>query len=597
MAALGFLFVDPESLPGGNCFSPSCKNWDNATCNYLPRGDVSSDLDVYPDCHENSAYGFVQVLFLAGVYGMILSVASDMISDGSELLLLVPSLKGLVGSLVLPILGAVPDGAIVLFSGIGKNAATSIQVGVGALAGSTIMLITLPWFIAVYAGRVAIKDGECIYSNRMIRRAPTLGQNKSVLNALFTTGVKCGHAIHIQGKIMGATAMLFLIIQIPAFHEISSHGGHDKSTKEIAEDERIPFLVGTIFCFVSFVAYLMYQLRMNHRQDAMEARAARAADAALAAGRMTLAGVFFEELEQVAKADNIETDSLLTKDNSKLRSFLLKKFNQYDKDGSKTLDRFECQALFIDLGEPASHFNALLAEMDKNSDGVIDFLEFYGGMLAYLANHTTRTIASTADDGPKAINDEVNDDEDGENDDDDDDDYPEDIAKLPTVAEQQRAVKIRSLYMMTVGTLVVLLVSDPAVDVLSSIGNRMGVPGFYVSFFLAPLASNASELIAAYNYARKKTRSSINISLSTLEGAGIMNNTFCTGIFFLVIYMNETIAWTFSAETLAIIIVQMVVMLVAQKKIMTLFDASLILSMYPLSLVFIVLVKMNTNLK
>ena len=343
---------------------------------------------------------------------------------------------------------------------------------------------------------------------------------------------------------------------------------------------------------MGFIAYLMYQLRMNNQHDE---KAARAADAALAAGRMTLAGVFFQELEQVAKADNLETDRLLTKDSSGLRPFLRKKFNQYDKDVSKALDMSECQALFTELGEPASHFKALMAMMDNNKDGVIDFEEFHSGMLAYLGDHQTRTIASTANDGPKPINAEADDDEDGE--DDDDEEVPEDIAKLPTVAEQQRAIKMRSLYMMTVGTLVVLLVSDPAVDVLSSIGNRIGVPGFYVSFLLAPLASNASELIAAYNYARKKTRGSINISLSTLEGAGIMNNTFCTGIFFLVIYMNETIAWTFSVETLAIIIVQMVVMLVAQKKVMTLFDASLVLSMYPLSLVFIVLVKMNTNLK
>lgn len=33
-----------------------------------------------------------------------------MIGDGAELLLLVPSLAGLVGSCVLPVLGAVPDG-------------------------------------------------------------------------------------------------------------------------------------------------------------------------------------------------------------------------------------------------------------------------------------------------------------------------------------------------------------------------------------------------------------------------------------------------------------------------------------------------------
>lgn len=62
--------------------------------------------------------------------------------------------SGIVGSVVLPILGAVPDGAIVLFSGLGSNAKSQVAVGVGALAGSTIMLLTLPWFLSVLAGRV-----------------------------------------------------------------------------------------------------------------------------------------------------------------------------------------------------------------------------------------------------------------------------------------------------------------------------------------------------------------------------------------------------------------------------------------------------------
>ena len=39
------------------------------------------------------------------------------------------------------------------------------------------MLITLPWFIAVYAGRVPIdKDGKCIYSKRVIRRNSSISQ-------------------------------------------------------------------------------------------------------------------------------------------------------------------------------------------------------------------------------------------------------------------------------------------------------------------------------------------------------------------------------------------------------------------------------------
>jgi len=63
---------------------------------------------------------------------------------------------------------------------------------------------------------------------------------------------------------------------------------------------------------------------------------------------------------------------------------------------------------------------------------------------------------------------------------------PEDIAERP-VAQQRRALLLRSCRMMGVGTLLVLLVSDPMVDVLDSIGGRIGIPSFYVAFILAPL--------------------------------------------------------------------------------------------------------------
>eukprot|EP00918_Siedleckia_nematoides_P021859 GHVU01047105.1.p1 GENE.GHVU01047105.1~~GHVU01047105.1.p1 ORF type:complete len:169 (-),score=23.09 GHVU01047105.1:76-582(-) len=88
---------------------------------------------------------------------------STLISDGSELLLLVPSLAGIVGPVVLPILGAVPDGAIVLFSGLGPDAQEQVSVGVGALAGSTIMLLTVPWFMSVFGGRVEVRKGTPRY--------------------------------------------------------------------------------------------------------------------------------------------------------------------------------------------------------------------------------------------------------------------------------------------------------------------------------------------------------------------------------------------------------------------------------------------------
>merc|ERR1719329_579321 len=97
-----------------------------------------------------------QLFFVFCAYGYVLFVSANMIGDGAELLLLVPEYAGMVGSIVLPILGAIPDGMMVLFSGVGplEVAQENVAVGVGALAGSTIMLLTLPWVLSVYAGQV-----------------------------------------------------------------------------------------------------------------------------------------------------------------------------------------------------------------------------------------------------------------------------------------------------------------------------------------------------------------------------------------------------------------------------------------------------------
>lgn len=60
--------------------------------------------------------GVTGLLWLVLSYGYVLFYASNLISGGSDLLLLVPSLAGLVGGVVLPLLGAVPDGAIMVSS-------------------------------------------------------------------------------------------------------------------------------------------------------------------------------------------------------------------------------------------------------------------------------------------------------------------------------------------------------------------------------------------------------------------------------------------------------------------------------------------------
>ena len=151
-------------------------------------------------------------------------------------------------------------------------------------------------------------------------------------------------------------------------------------------------------------------------------------------------------------------------------------------------------------------------------------------------------------------------------------------------------IKTRAATMMAIGLTLILVFSDPTVDVMSNLGQRVGIPPFYVAFILAPLASNASELIASLNYASKKTRKTITVGLSALEGAACMNNTFCLAIFMALIYFKQ-LAWKFSAETIAILAVECLIAGIAMCKTQRLWHALFALSLFPLSIAMVAILE------
>jgi len=177
----------------------------------------------------------------------------------------------------------------------------------------------------------------------------------------------------------------------------------------------------------------------------------------------------------------------------------------------------------------------------------------------------------------------------GEEEEDEEEEIPEDLATL-SPSEQQRMIKMRAMSMMAVGLSLILVFSDPMIDVMSNTGERLGIPPFYISFVLAPLASNASELIASLNYAAKKTRKTITVSFASLEGAACMNNSFCLAIFMALVYFKG-LAWKFSAETLAILLVEFAVAGLAMFSTIKVWHAGISLALFPLSIVFIAMLE------
>jgi Ca2+/Na+ antiporter len=210
---------------------------------------------------------------------------------------------------------------------------------------------------------------------------------------------------------------------------------------------------------------------------------------------------------------------------------------------------------------------------------MVDLEEFILGTTTYMWEHKhnrNRAISMEIDHLSKihkgAMMDsdhETSDEEDGEvgeNEvDEEEETMPEELAGLDPEVQQRKLMQM-SFTTMGLGTALVVLFSDPMTDVLGALGARTGIKPFYVSFVIAPLASNASELIASYSYALKKTPKSISIALQALQGAACMNNTFCLSIFMALIYF-QGLAWEYSAETVAIVVAQIGVAIVSSRKI------------------------------
>jgi Ca2+/Na+ antiporter len=277
-------------------------------------------------------------LFLS--YGYVLYYASNLISEGSDLLMLVPSMAGLVGGVVLPLLGAVPDGAIMLFSGLGdiESAQETLSVGVGALAGSTIMLLTIPWGLSILAGRVDIDpQGNPSYNGK-----PKLTSKSSIMDELTSTGVSISETVSHGAKIMMISTIPYFLIQVPAFF---IHG----PSEDLAKGEKYWALAGLVVCLVGFVSYLYLQLQISRAGEDKGKRVA-VVRKLLQQGQVSLSGALTADvkiLENKAShsgaygsiSNNIGSPDESVK--AYLKDVLGEAFIKYDVNGNGTLDAKE----------------------------------------------------------------------------------------------------------------------------------------------------------------------------------------------------------------------------------------------------------------
>jgi len=526
---------------------------------------------------EPAEVGNTGLIWLFVTYGFVLYRASELISEGSELLLLVPSLAGLVGGVVLPLLGAVPDGAIMLFSGMGdiETAQESLSVGIGALAGSTIMLLTIPWGLSILAGSVKLQsDGEG-------NKKADYTSPKQIDDSLTENGVAITEQINKGSRIMMYTSVPFFLIQVPAFF---------MEKNNVAKGEKYWALLSLLICISGFVGYLYINVKAS-QSDQEKNRRTQVMISLMKKGKISLSGALTDMVavydspsqnnQNEGYASIVDDDGPSLKVKDYLSVVLKSTFNSYDTNADGSLEISEIQKFFHDFNENLSNrkIEILFKEYDKDSSGHIDFDEFILGVYSFLkvgaTPVSTRASILAGDIVANVLS----------NDDEEEEDVPEEIANLPA-DEQQAAIKKMAFSLLAFGTALVLLFADPMVDVMQEIAVRIDISPFYVSFVLAPLASNASEVIASQYYASKKTTKTITVSLSALLGAACMNNTFCLAIFMGLIYFRG-LAWQYTAETISIVLVQFIIYYMTKGKTQTKLEGLLIMAIFPLSIALV----------
>lgn len=420
---------------------------------------------------------------------------------------------------------------------------------------------------------------------------------------------------------MVVTTVPYYVIQIPALFL----KGNDK---QVGQQEKWYAFSALLIAVAGFTAYMWIQIKESSESVAQQQRVEKMLKM-IHKGQVSLSSAMLQFVKKSLHANKVRNstseplmggDSIDPELKKMLVAMCKDAFTLYDRDHSGYLDKNEITVLLLDMNDKYDlsnvdrHFRAI----DTSGDGYIDFDEFVLFMYELIKetvrieageiplpgaevprtgsgdeeggrSHTMRAgMRSLTRELAQASQNNVSRKAEGDEDE-EEEEIPEEFESL-SGEEQQRAIKLRSFFMLAGGTLLVITFSDPMVGVFQEVSHRIGVSAFYVSFTLAPLASNASEMISSFYYAKKKTSKSIAVSFKQLVGAGIMNNTFCLAIFMALIFFRG-IAWNFTAETTSIVVVQSIMWIYTMKTNNTVFDGICIASMFPLSLVLVIVMK------
>ncbi|XP_074583910.1 sodium/calcium exchanger NCL1-like [Curcuma longa] len=487
-------------------------------------------------------------MFLIVVYGFLMYKSATYLSSGSELLLKIMG-PGIVGGLFLPILGAFPDAMLILVSGISgsiETAQNQVSIGMGLLAGSTVMLLTTLWGSCIIVGKSDLSENST-----------SIDSQDTQIFSLFGSGVSTDVETSYAARIMGISIIPFVIVQLPGVFNFPS-------------GQRLAVLLSLIVAVVLLVSYCVYQVFQPWIQSRRLAYVKR---------KHVISGILIHaQMQALGRLmDNEGTPNV---------DVLKRLFHSLDMDSDGSLSHAELRALIIGLQvdeidlDMDDTVDKIMDEFDTSRNSTIEEHEFIAGISNWLAE--ARHSVGNASSYSKKFMDDFHTKTKGEHDRliDQNDEVVESVDNPGWVVSN-------AILLLLLGTALAAIFADPLVDAVDNFSLATSIPSFFISFIAMPLVTNSSEAVSSIIFASRKKQRTSSLTFSEIYGAVTMNNTLCLAVFLALVYLRH-LTWDFSAEVLIILIVCVVMGLFTSfRTTFPLWTCFVAFLLYPLSLILV----------
>ncbi|KAI8558520.1 hypothetical protein RHMOL_Rhmol04G0100800 [Rhododendron molle] len=519
------------------------------------------DLFLSEDCAQT--YGFLpcsttvvgNMLFISA-YGYLMFQAAKRLSEGCEILLEILG-PGIIGGLVLPILSALPDAIVILASGLSGSKETAqdqVSVGMGLLAGSIVMLLTLLWGSCVVVGKCDLVDANA--------RDEVDTKGFSLTGSGVSTDIWTTYA----ARIMVLSVTPFVIVQLPQVLNTTA-------------ESRLFILTALILSIALLISYCLYQVFQPKVQKRR---------LAFAKYKHVMSGI-------LTCFRTRTLGRILSIDGRPDRDVIKKLFQSLDVNEDGNLSAEELRALIVgirfdevdvDVHDIDDAVKSILKEFDKSEDSLIDEEEFANGISSwiYRAMRSAKyaKVQCPDSDSPhlKFLSEfyqQTRKERDLLGDSSDDDDRG---------IKNPRWNAFKAVMMLLSGTAAVCGFANPLVDAVNNFSSATRVPTFFVSFVVLPFAS-CSEGVSALIFIRNKKHKTASLTFSQIYGSVTMSNILSLSVFLGLVYVRE-LTWSFTSEVVVILIVCTLMGIFASfRTTFPLWTCLLAFSLYPLSILLV----------